>query len=505
MNRFRNAAIALTFVLSAVSICFSQTGAPGAPASAQDDISNLRAQLQQTQAQLMQSEAEIREMRAMMERMQGQLSALSERQGATVPADNAQPESASAPKAASITSDDWDLLNAKVEEHQQVKVESASKFRVKLSGMVLLNAFSNAGTVDNLDLPEFAVARPSAWSHGNSAASLRQSIIGLSVVGPQIAGARSAADIQLDFFGGGATGYSQFSSGVARLRLARMRFDWDKTSVIGGLDYTFFSPNSPTSYMTVAEPAFASAGNLWTWVPTIRVEQRQKLGAAQLKVEAGLIDYAGYEGFRSPAGRYPTPGESSRQPGYSLRASLNRPSESNAIAIGFGGLYVPQRFFGGKEVSGWGGTMDWRFPITAHAEVTGEFFTGRGINGFGGTTLGQIPNQDFHYAYVSAPTIATLLSVGGWSQFKFKVNSRNEFNAAAGYGGFSSSNLRSASLADNYLASVPARNQSMFANYILRPRSDLLFSVEYRHLRTFNLSGAPATADQVGVAAGFLF
>jgi hypothetical protein len=51
----------------------------------------------------------------------------------------------------------------------------------------------------------------------------------------------------------------------------------------------------------------------------------------------------------------------------------------------------------------------------------------------------------------------------------------------------------------------PKTNQMSFLNYILRPRADLLFSVEYRRLRTFEVSGAPATADQVGLAAGFLF
>ncbi len=324
-------------------------------------------------------------------------------------------------------------------------------------------------------------------------------------MGPQIAGAHSSADLQMDFFGGMPSGYSQFASGIARLRIARMRLDWDKTSVAAGLDVPFFSPNSPTSYMTVGEPAFSAAGNLWAWVPNIRVEQRQKIGSTQLKVEAGLIDYAAYSGFRANSGRYPTPGESTRQPAYSLRVSLNKPSEDTPLALGVSGIYVPQQFPGGREISGWGGMMDLRIPFTTHAELTGEFFSGKGINGFGGTTTGLIPNQDFHYAYVTAPNIASLFSLGGWGQFKYKVDSRNEFNAAAGYGGFSSSDLRTASLDDSYLTAVPARNQNMFVNYIFRPRSNLLFSLEYRHLRTFSITGAPATADQVGAAAGFLF
>jgi hypothetical protein len=53
--------------------------------------------------------------------------------------------------------------------------------------------------------------------------------------------------------------------------------------------------------------------------------------------------------------------------------------------------------------------------------------------------------------------------------------------------------------------SVPARNDMLFANYIFRPRSDLLFSAEYRRLRTYEVTGSPNTAGQIGLAIGFLF
>lgn len=506
MNRVRLAAM-FSLLLAFSAPLTAQTNDPVTvtDVTPQESLVSLQRQLQQTQEQLSRSEDEIRELRTMMERMQQQVSALSA--GKASPPTDAQTANQPGNQIPAPTSDDWQMLTAKVEEHQQVKVESASKFRLKLSGMVLLNAFSTAGTVDDLDLPELALPRPPGASHGSAGASLRQSIIGLTGFGPRIVGAQTSADLQMDFFGASSSNYSKYGSGIARLRIARMRFDWDKTSVIGGLDVPFFSPNSPTTYLSVAEPAFSASGNLWTWTPTIRIEQRQKIGLTLLKIEGGLIDYAGYGAYspRLSTGHVPSSGESSGQPAYSLRVSLNRPSEDNPLAIGFGGIYVPQRFPGGKEVSGWGGTMDLRMPITSKAEISGEFFTGRGINGFGGTTIGLVPTQDFHYAYVTAPNIASLLSLGGWSQFKFKFDSRNEINAAAGYGGFSSSRLRLASIDDNYLTAVPARNQSMFVNYILRPRSDLIFSLEYRHLRTFSISGAPATADQVGASAGFLF
>ncbi len=48
------------------------------------------------------------------------------------------------------------LLSGKVDEQYQTKVESASKYRVRFSGVVLFNLFSNQGTVDNMDVPTLA-------------------------------------------------------------------------------------------------------------------------------------------------------------------------------------------------------------------------------------------------------------------------------------------------------------------------------------------------------------
>jgi hypothetical protein len=41
-------------------------------------------------------------------------------------------------------------------------------------------------------------------------------------------------------------------------------------------------------------------------------------------------------------------------------------------------------------------------------------------------------------------------------------------------------------------------------NFVYRPRSDLLFSGEYRHLRTTQI-GSLDTADQVNMTMGVLF
>src|SRR5947207_1220880 len=85
------------------------------------------------------------------------------------------------------------LLNAKVDEQYQTKVESASKYRVRLSGMILMNLFSNRNVVDNIDFPNLALQDGPVYSEGNVGGTLRQSQLGLEVFGPQIKGARVSA------------------------------------------------------------------------------------------------------------------------------------------------------------------------------------------------------------------------------------------------------------------------------------------------------------------------
>jgi hypothetical protein len=174
--------------------------------------------------------------------------------------------------------------------------------------------------------------------------------------------------------------------------------------------------------------------------------------------------------------------------------------------VGLAGIYTPLRFYEGQQVHGAGVMADWRIPVTQHFLATGEFFTGKGLEGFGGTPYNQVSAQDSqHYAYVTSPLLAGIGEIGGWSQVTFKATARNEFNVAAGYGGFETSAMRRAISRDYYFASLLSRNESVLVNYVVRPRSDLLFSAEYRHLRTTAVSGNVSDADVVGVAAGFLF
>jgi hypothetical protein len=516
MSPLRNAQVIGLCLVMELANCagsFAQNGQTGvAPPNTQElngKIELLTRSLEQTQTELARSRTEIEQLRAMLgevlKRMDGAAALPAQAAGTGVAPVPPGPEGAQ--PAAQISQDDWDLLNARVEEQRQTKVESGSKFRLKLSGIALFNAFDNSGNVDNLDVPSISVPKLAVYPAGGLGGTVRQSIIGLTGIGPEIFGARTSAELQMGFFGGLPSGYNATTSGIASLRIMRARFDWSSTSVVAGLDTPFFSPNMPTTYMSVAVPGFASAGNLWTWTPTIRVEQRFGGAGSPFKIEAGFLDpsvninYATNNNLRAPS-----PSESSRIPTYAIRMSYNRKSEGHPASFGVAGLFSPQKFYGFYNQEGWAATTDWKFALLPRTEVSGQFFTGRGIDGFGGIPENPYPLQNqFLYTALTARLLAEVGVIGGWSQLKFKWNARNEFNVAAGTGGRNSASLRQALGTSFPALLIPARNEMLFANYIFRPRSDLVFSAEYRRIRTYEVNGAPDVAGQVGLALGFLF
>jgi hypothetical protein len=100
-----------------------------------------------------------------------------------------------------------------------------SKYRVRLSGIVLLNAVENRGAVDNLDFPSLAIPSGPGSPKGSFGATLRQSLLGLEVFGPEIHGARISGDVQFDFAGSSYNLSNGTTFGFARLRTGGVRLN----------------------------------------------------------------------------------------------------------------------------------------------------------------------------------------------------------------------------------------------------------------------------------------
>ncbi|MCI0347932.1 MAG: hypothetical protein L0Z53_00770 [Acidobacteriales bacterium] len=403
--------------------------------------------------------------------------------------------------------EEYELLNAKINEQYQTKVESASKYRMRLSGIVLFNMFNNAGAVDNLDFPHLALSQTSTRSNGTFGASLRQSQIGLELFGPTLLNARTSADVTFDFAGGFSDTLNGVSSGLVRLRTGTVRLDWSRTSLVAGQDVLFFSPLSPSTLASLAVPAFSYAGNIWSWTPQIRVEHKLDIGNQRFTLQGGLLDSFTGEPPYNDYYRTRTAGENSRQPAYAIRTAWAHGSSDNPLTLGVAGYYGRQDWGFDRNVDGWAAMTDWSVPLGERFRLTGEFYGGRAAGGLGA----GIGRSVFYLGPIQSPSspIVGVDTLGGWAQLKFKPSTRLEFNAAFGQDGLRAEQVRAyagtPSTFDPLYDPALVRNRSGLVNVIYRVRSNVLLSLENRQLQTFRIDEGSRNANHTSMSVGVLF
>ena len=396
------------------------------------------------------------------------------------------------------------LLSGKVDEQYQDKIESGSKYRVRLSGIVLMNVFSNRGTVDNQDIPSYAAPSASYGSNSSFGATLRQSELGLEVFGPEVAGAKTSGSVQFDFSGAFPNTLNGVNYGLMRLRTASMRLDWKDTSIVAGQDNLFFSPLSPTSFASLSIPAFGYAGNLWGWIPQLRVEHRFDLNDDQnITVQGGILDNLSGEPPYSQFNRLAQAGENSGQPAYAARAAWSETIRGEPLSFGTALYYTRQNWGFNRKVDGWSSMADWNVPIMSRLAFSGEFYRGRAIGALGGG-IGQ------SVLYTGDPRdpatqVRGLNSIGGWSQLKFRPIDKLEFNGAFGIDNPLARDFNGFAGDLSLYGAALRQNQNALVNFILRPRSNLLFSAEYRHLQTKQSYANSDSAEQFNLMMGVLF
>jgi hypothetical protein len=497
-------AVLLSTLPRSVAMAQDATAPPAPRETAEQKVQQLTAAVARAQTQMDAYQQQLQDLKNQLSALQDQVAA--ERGTAATPSAAAPNQATSSSSAAASRStstleeirERQAMQESQIATHEQSKVETESKYPLKVSGLLLFNGYVNTRQVDVSVAPTYALP-----GGGSTGLSLRQTVLGLDARGPHLFGATSHADVRVDFFAGGAQS-SYAASGLLRLRTAHAELKWRNTEAFVQQDRSFLAPNTPSSLVAIAQPEFAWSGNLWSWTPQIGLAQQVGLmGSSRLELEGGFIDVP------DPLWPGSTPNvstisgaERSRWPGSEARIAFASGNADIGPEIGLSGYFSPHETSDGMRFDAWAGSMDLRLPLNKHFELMTNAYRGAALGGLGGG--GYV---DYVHLYAGGAEIVRALDdVGGWTQLKSKVGERLEFNAGYGIDNPFAKEIHASTAIPEYsIYPGLARNRSTFGNVIYSPSTYLLFSLEYRQFWTNFATGPTNTSDVIGIGAGYRF
>jgi hypothetical protein len=376
------------------------------------------------------------------------------------------------------------IAEQRVDEQAQTKVEAEHKLPIKLTGMLLFNAFANGRNSGGQEYPTVAALLPAGQrGAATDGATLRQSILGLQFQGPEIfGGGRVSGSLYMDFFGGTGTPLNQ----AVRLRVASLDMAWKNTTFSVGQDKPILAPREPTSLAQIGVSPLTGAGNLWLWAPQARVEQRFAFGE-----QAGLRAQVGVYVTNESANPVPTEYRSSlsaSRPALQGRFEFWRQfGDDRRIEIA-PGFHVSETHVNGLSVPSRVGSIDWLIRPIAMLDFTGQFFAGQNVGVLGGLRQGLafLPNEEIHG--VSA--------VGGWAQFTIRATRRLSFNIFGGQEDDWNSDLSFGGI---------SKNQTYAGNAMYRLGSNVIMSFEASQTRTLYLGAGLRLNPHYDLAIAYLY
>ena len=416
-----------------------------------------------------------------------------------------RPDSAARDSLARATSDslasrlaraeaDIALLRQQLVTEASTQVRLRSRLRLDLHARLLTNAFLTTAESNNPEIPVFARA-PSVASKDGSAGralglSLRQTTMGGSVSLDSLLGATFTADFELDFFGGvTADGPPLFP--LPRLRTARGFLRWRATELMVGADTPLISDLDPVGAAAIAIPTFATAGNLWNWLPQVRLTRELgvlrpgdhsvhvALQAAALNPYSGdrRVDESGGVDAGLRSARPTLEGRLRAQWGREHEATTSQRIGDRGGEVGIGAHRGWLRLSGDALTTSGALSADARIGLTHGVELRGEAYRGRLLRGLGGGGIGQNFAPSANHDGIGDP----LTNTAGWIQ----INAQLRPSLMAG-GGCGSDRAHNGSPARQ-------RNTACATHFAWRPSSPLLVGMEYRDIMTRGPSGRQRT------------
>jgi len=343
----------------------------------------------------------------------------------------------------------------RVEEQAQAKVEAAQRFPIRLTGMLLFNAFLNSKQNGGSDYPVVAAAT----GPRRTGATVRQTILGLEFRGPEtILGGHVRGSVFMDFFAGA-------NNSAMRIRTASIELGWKNSSVMVGLEKPIFNPREPSSLALVGISPLTGTGNLWLWLPQARFQHDFAFTSATgIRAQMGVVQTR--ENLPYPGSTFNGPLEATR-PGLEGRYEFFHNFDDERKIEVAPGFHRSTTHVAGGAVGSDIFSMDWFVNPWKRLEFNGAFFSGQNVAPLGNGYL-----QGYT---VYGSRIESVHSIGGWGQFTAHLAPRLDLHLFTGQQDDTNSDLGRGRIGKNLLYG---------GNLFFRLAPNVLLGLETTQLRT---------------------
>ena len=382
-------------------------------------------------------------------------------------------------------------LQHEIEAQAQAKIQSRLQNPVEISGLILVNGFYNGARFNNEDVPQWVAGAQDTSGLPNSRIGglLRQTRLGITVRPGRVVGADLTADLQLDFFGGYPSTAVDRLLTPPRIRTADVRLDWPHVRVMVGQDKPLVSPQVPVSFAASGYPEFAGSGNLWAWIPQVRVTGETG-SALRVGLQAAALDPL-QEPDANLSGVAPTDiGEKSGRPAVEGRLYVGWGRDEDESQIGVGAHRAWLAKPDGSTVTSQALTVDLHV-VAGPVALTAEAFTGRALGGLGDGGIGQ----DI------GPQGQLIRTRGGWAQLDVRPTFAWEFGG--GYGRDDPTNGDFLTSGGAPFAGARLRNVTIEGHLHWRPGGGLLLGAEFRRFQTAFAAGVKSASQLNGFVGVF--
>jgi hypothetical protein len=366
---------------------------------------------------------------------------------------------------------------------------SPTAIQAEVHGLILMNAFANDAAVNNSDVPQFVLPPPPAGGLpvSGAGATLRQSRVTATALVPDFAGGQLTGELDVDVFGGQQPSTGGRTFPLVRLRRAFAVLERGRFTLFAGQEAPPIAEINPSSLASIGIPEFAGAGNLWLWIPQLRIGARvADAGAVRIGVEAAVL--APTSGDAQTAFfTQPDIAERSSRPYLQgrLRARWGAGDEQGEVSVGghYGWLAMgPSRRVASRALA----VGVWT-PLARGLELRGEAYVGEALAGLGGGGIGQNFGVDS----------AVVATRGGWAQLNVRPAVVWEIGVGAG--------LDDPDDADLVPTAQRLRNLAIEGHTTWR-HAPIVLGAELRLLRTRYGAGlGTVKATHFNLAAGFEF